>query len=257
MRNRLLLATILMPPIVLTIVPLIAEQRHRGSPAARHDRPDDRGRSAPEWASLDPRELTAAFGIQQFLVFFLMLPAYIPLAIASYSIVGEKTSRSLEAVLADTDPDPRAAHRQGGRGAPARPARRLADVRGVRRPDRPAATARSCIGVVTDGSWLVGAFVLGPAIGLVSVVAGHHRQLAGQRPAGRPADRRHRHRAVWSGSPSCRPAARSSSGRRAMRSRGPHRAGRQRGRPADRRAPVRPGDDPHPLAVGTRRLCRR
>ncbi len=41
-----------------------------------------------------------AFALQQFLITFLILPGYIPLSIASYSIVGEKQSRSLEAVLA-------------------------------------------------------------------------------------------------------------------------------------------------------------
>ena len=142
LRNRLLLATILIPPVVLTIVPLIAGQPHPGPAAARLDRPDV-AEQRPEWASLTPRELTAAFGIQQFLVFFLMMPAYIPLSIASYSIVGEKTSRSLEAVLADADPDPRAAHRQGHLGPPARPHRRLAHVRGVRPPDRVCCTDRT------------------------------------------------------------------------------------------------------------------
>ena len=41
-----------------------------------------------------------AFVMQQFMIMFLIIPAYIPLAVASYSIVGEKQTRSLEAVLA-------------------------------------------------------------------------------------------------------------------------------------------------------------
>ena len=96
LRNRLLLATILVPPVVLTIVPLIVGGVTTGLPL-----PAAVARQAialrPDWASLTPGELTAALVIQQFLVFFLMMPAYIPLSIASYSIIGEKTSRSLEA----------------------------------------------------------------------------------------------------------------------------------------------------------------
>lgn len=38
--------------------------------------------------------------LQQFLVLFLMMPAIIPITIASYSIVGEKTTRTLEPLLA-------------------------------------------------------------------------------------------------------------------------------------------------------------
>ena len=56
--------------------------------------------SHPEWAGFSTNEVGVAFALQQFLITFLILPGYIPLAIASYSIVGEKQSRSLEAVLA-------------------------------------------------------------------------------------------------------------------------------------------------------------
>jgi ABC-2 type transport system permease protein len=170
MRNRLLLATILIPPVVLTIVPLIA-----GSLIQDRQLPGSIATTIvsqrPEWASLTQRELTAAFGIQQFLVFFLMLPAYIPLAIASYSIVGEKTSRSLEAVLAAPI---RTLELLTGKAIAALLPGLLAGwltyvafvvLTGLIYGPR-------LMGVVTDGSWLVGAFLLGPAIGLASVVAG-------------------------------------------------------------------------------------
>ena len=56
-------------------------------------------------------------------------------------------------------------------------------------------------GVVTDPSWLVGVFMLGPAVGLSSVVAGRRRQRPGQRPAGGAADRRHHRRPDHRGDP--------------------------------------------------------
>jgi ABC-2 type transport system permease protein len=170
LRNRLLLLTIVVPPIALTIVPLVV-----GSVIGSRPLPDALARQAiaqrPEWVGLSPTELTAAFGIQQFLVFFLMMPAYIPLSIASYSIIGEKTSRSLEAVLA----------------TPIRTVELLAGkaisallpgvVTGLLTYLTFAVLTgflygRQLFAVVTDASWLAGVFLLGPAVGLASVVAG-------------------------------------------------------------------------------------
>jgi ABC-2 type transport system permease protein len=170
LRNRLLLLTIAVPPIVLTIFPLII-----GAVVTGHPLPADIARQAiaqrPDWAALQPAELTAAFGIQQFLVFFLMMPAYIPLSIASYSIIGEKTSRSLEAVLATPI---RTLELLAGKALSALlpgviigwlTYLALVLLTGVLYSPR-------LVGVVSDGSWLAGVFLLGPAVGLLSVVAG-------------------------------------------------------------------------------------
>jgi len=125
----------------------------------------------PEWSSFTPSELAGAFAVQQFLVFFLLMPAYIPLAIATFSIIGEKQARSLEPVLA----------------APIRTLELLAGkvvaalVPGVLAgwltylvfvALASLVYGPALFGVVTDASWLMGVFVLGPAIGLSSVVAG-------------------------------------------------------------------------------------
>jgi len=99
------------------------------------------------------------------------MPAYIPLSIATFSIIGEKQARSLEPVLA----------------APIRTVELLAGkaiaalVPGVLAGWVTYVTfvllasvvyGRALFGVVTDGSWLAGVFLLGPAVGLSSVVAG-------------------------------------------------------------------------------------
>jgi ABC-2 type transport system permease protein len=99
-RNRILLASLIIPPILLSVLPLVLVSiggERRDLPAstvaqliANH----------PAWADMDAQQVTQAFVLQQFLITFLILPGYIPLAIASYSIVGEKQTRSLEAVLA-------------------------------------------------------------------------------------------------------------------------------------------------------------
>ena len=99
------------------------------------------------------------------------MPAYIPLSIATFSIIGEKQARSLEAVLA----------------APIRTVELLAGKSiAALVPGVLAGWATYLVfvalasfvygpalfGVVTDASWLAGVFLLGPAVGLSSVVAG-------------------------------------------------------------------------------------
>ena len=170
LRNRLLLSTILVPPILLTVAPIIL-----AGAVGERTLPSDLARQIlsqkPEWASFTPSELAGAFAVQQFLVFFLLMPAYIPLSIATFSIIGEKQARSLEPVLA----------------APIRTVELLAGkaiaalVPGVLAGWvtyvafvllASVVYGRALFGVVTDGSWLAGVFLLGPAVGLSSVVAG-------------------------------------------------------------------------------------
>ena len=169
-RNRLLLSTILLPPLLLTVAPLVlasAVESEALPPELVRQVLDQR----PEWAALTPGELAGAFAVQQFLVFFLLMPAYIPLSIATFSIIGEKQARSLEPVLA----------------APIRTGELLAGkaiaalVPGVLAGWSTYVVfvvlasivyGPALFGVVTDGSWLAGVFLLGPAVGLSSVVAG-------------------------------------------------------------------------------------
>ena len=55
---------------------------------------------APDFAALGPLQQFQVFMLRQFLPMFLLLPVMGAMSIATYSIIGEKTSRSLEAVLA-------------------------------------------------------------------------------------------------------------------------------------------------------------
>ena len=170
LRNRLLLSTILIPPVLLTVAPLILAGAV-GDRALPAELATQVLRQKPEWGAFSSGELAGAFAVQQFLVFFLLMPAYIPLSIATFSIIGEKQARSLEPVLA----------------APIRTVELLAGkaiaalVPGVLAGwvTYVAFVALASVvygpalfGVVTDGSWLAGVFLLGPAVGLSSVVAG-------------------------------------------------------------------------------------
>ena len=169
-RNRLLVSTILVPPLILTVAPILlaAAVGERALPAELASLVLAQ---RPEWAGFTAGELAGAFAVQQFLVFFLLMPAYIPLSIATFSIIGEKQARSLEPVLA----------------APIRTVELLAGkaiaalVPGVLAGLvtyvifvllASVVYGPNLFGVVTDPSWLAGVFLLGPAVGLLSVVAG-------------------------------------------------------------------------------------
>jgi len=168
-RNRLLMSTILVPPMILTIAPIAVS----GLVGERSLPPDFAAQilvQRPDWATFSRTELAGAFTVQQFLAFFLLMPAYIPLSIATFSIIGEKQSRSLEPVLA----------------APIRTVELLAGkavaalVPGVLAgwitylvfvSLATLVYGAHLLGVVTDPSWLTGVLLLGPAVGLSSVVA--------------------------------------------------------------------------------------
>ena len=169
-RNRLLLATILVPPVILTVAPIAV-----GGLVSDRSLPADFAAQIvaqrPDWASFSPSELAGAFTVQQFLAFFLLMPAYIPLSIATFSIIGEKQARTLEPVLAAPV---RTVELLAGKAIAALVPGVLAGwltyvvfaglasvVYGPR-----------LLGVVTDPSWLSGVFVLGPVVGLSSVVTG-------------------------------------------------------------------------------------
>jgi ABC-2 type transport system permease protein len=170
LRNRLLLATILVPPVLLTVAPIVLA-------GAVGDRTLPAELTAqiltqkPEWAGFTPGELAGAFAVQQFLVFFLLMPAYIPLSIATFSIIGEKQARSLEPVLAAPI---RTVELLAGKAiaalVPGVLAGWLTYVMFVVLAS--VVYGPALFGVVTDGSWLAGVFLLGPAVGLSSVVAG-------------------------------------------------------------------------------------
>jgi len=169
-RNRVLMSTILIPPMVLTIAPL-ALAGVIGERALPNVLAVQVLAQRPEWAVFTASELAGAFAVQQFLVFFLLMPAYIPLSIATFSIIGEKQARTLEPVLATPI---RTVELLTGKavaalvpGVLAGWITYLAFVALASLVYGPA-----LFGVVTDASWLVGVFILGPAVGLSSVVAG-------------------------------------------------------------------------------------
>ena len=100
-RHKTVLGVIVFLPLLLTAIPLVmlavtsrvgvsdADLRELG-PLLQN----------PMFAGLGPVEAMQSAMASNFLVLFLLMPIMVPLTIATYSIVGEKLSRSLEPLLA-------------------------------------------------------------------------------------------------------------------------------------------------------------
>jgi ABC-2 type transport system permease protein len=104
-RQKMVLFSTLFMPLMLTAIPLatLYFSRADGGAGAMAEL-GDLGDMADQFAAAC-EGLTAAgcaqfIILQQFLALFLLVPAIIPVTIASYSIVGEKSARTLEPLLA-------------------------------------------------------------------------------------------------------------------------------------------------------------
>ncbi|MBN1267105.1 MAG: ABC transporter permease subunit [Anaerolineales bacterium] len=100
-RNRLVLFTVAFLPLILTALPLIilgAVGSTEGmDEMLSSDLPGEFGQLCE---GLDGADCSQYFLLSQFMLMFMLIPLAIPSTIASYSIVGEKTTRTLEPILA-------------------------------------------------------------------------------------------------------------------------------------------------------------
>lgn len=98
-KNRIVLYTVTVLPLLFTALPLLILYSVVRSSGL------DLGMAAPPQFASQCRGLSAAecsqvLLVKQFLALFLMIPVALPAAISAYSIVGEKTTRCLEPLLA-------------------------------------------------------------------------------------------------------------------------------------------------------------
>lgn len=101
-RNKLVIFSVVFMPLIFAIIPLGLLYGTRGADLGAVQSEFGPMLTALESAcgSLEGIQCTQLLLLQQFLVLFLLMPAIIPITIASYSIVGEKTTRTLEPLLA-------------------------------------------------------------------------------------------------------------------------------------------------------------
>jgi ABC-2 type transport system permease protein len=102
-KNKIVLFAVSFMPLLMTAIPLAILYAMGGSGDVSQA-VSGMDEIPPEFAAMCG-DLTGAacaqfFIISQFLFLFLMMPVIIPVTIASYSIVGEKTTRTLEPLLA-------------------------------------------------------------------------------------------------------------------------------------------------------------
>ena len=99
LKNKLILYTILVPPILLAVIPLVMLYTMRNEPMDASDvQMYAQFAAALPWLSME--EVAMYVLLNQFVLMFLMMPVIIPVTIAAFSIIGEKEQKSLEPLLA-------------------------------------------------------------------------------------------------------------------------------------------------------------
>jgi ABC-2 type transport system permease protein len=98
-KNRLVLFTVAFLPLLFTVLPLgvLYGTRAAGGASGVGDLPPQFLAICGNLAAGDCMQF---FILNEFMILFMIMPLIIPVSIASYSIVGEKTTRSLEPLLA-------------------------------------------------------------------------------------------------------------------------------------------------------------
>jgi ABC-2 type transport system permease protein len=99
-KNRMVVFTVLFMPLIFTILPLGILFSMRSAGASGGDTTDLPALFASTCQGLAQYDCLQVYIINQFLLLYMIMPMTIPIAIAAYSVVGEKTTRSLEPLLA-------------------------------------------------------------------------------------------------------------------------------------------------------------
>ena len=103
-KNRMVIFTVIFLPLLMTAIPLGIIYSTRGTASAAGNAVSNQLPSEMT-QSLCPNGLSGSecfqvFMVSEFMMLFMLVPVAIPVTIAAYSIVGEKTTRSLEPLLA-------------------------------------------------------------------------------------------------------------------------------------------------------------
>jgi ABC-2 type transport system permease protein len=104
-QNRMVIFTVAFLPLLMTVIPLAILFSTQGSATAAAGGAVTSQMPAEMIKSVCPSGLNGAecfqvFMVSQFMLLFMIIPVAIPATIAAYSIVGEKTTHSLEPLLA-------------------------------------------------------------------------------------------------------------------------------------------------------------
>lgn len=100
-KNRMVIMMLTLLPLLFTALPLVMLTAIGGTVGdMQGSNPDVPAGFLETCKGLNAGECMQIYLVNQFLILFMIMPIMIPVTIASYSIVGEKTTRSLEPLLA-------------------------------------------------------------------------------------------------------------------------------------------------------------
>ena len=100
-QNKMVASVVLLVPLLMTAIPVVMLYIFRGVPISPGDVQEMSAMLAnPIFAGMDAREAMQSVLATNMMLLFLIMPLMVPVTIASYSIVGEKITRSLEPLLA-------------------------------------------------------------------------------------------------------------------------------------------------------------
>lgn len=169
-KNRMVLFTVAFLPLILTALPLgilfAIKDSSLGS-VSSNQMPAEMNAFCP--GTLSGGDCFQVYMVSQFMLMFMILPLAIPVTISAYSIVGEKTTRSLEPLLAT--PITTAELLTGKSLAAAIPAilatygafTLFALGAWILIPNRALFLA------LMDARWLIAVFILGPLMAIMSI----------------------------------------------------------------------------------------
>jgi len=99
-KNRMVLFSVAFLPLIFVAMPLIMLATTSGLEGSESTGVDEIPMAATLCQGFSDHECMQIYMLDIFMVLFMVLPVTIPATIAAYSIVGEKTTRSLEPLLA-------------------------------------------------------------------------------------------------------------------------------------------------------------
>jgi ABC-2 type transport system permease protein len=104
-KNRMVIFTVAFLPLLMTAIPLGIIYGTRSVSTSTAGNSTNSGLPSEVTKSMCPSGLSGTdcfqvFLVSEFMMLFMLVPVAIPVTIAAYSIVGEKTTRSLEPLLA-------------------------------------------------------------------------------------------------------------------------------------------------------------
>lgn len=95
-KNKMVFFTLVFMPLLFTAIPLISLHFMAGAVPEGADAADVPEGFLRACGALSAGDCLQIYVIDQFMMLYMMMPLIIPITIAAYSVVGEKTTRSLE-----------------------------------------------------------------------------------------------------------------------------------------------------------------